>query len=320
MFVWQTLCTQDFIGQAKFTFGIDISGINGSTLSSFTEQYLVVTLCDWIHSAIGVYHWILKSYICCYWLELDMQALYLDNHCLESSFVISGQTRFISEEYLTLLNNKYLVILIEDYYYLEWTMFLNIIASSHFIVLDKHYISSSCYWTAISFTLQRSLEYLNDYLPSHTILGITCSWLSMFIYWSYLIVIGYILHLMIHQYHLELFVECSHGLYSSILRKYSIQQHGQVLCCIHYWTVIQSHDDHHSYGTLLHLLPTQPNSDGVTEGQRRRYRWPTVEKLVEIRLASCWQMGGRSSAQLMASCWRDTSLALRWPNVSITPG
>ena len=61
-------------------------------------------------------------------------------------------------------------------------------------------------------------------------------------------------------------------------------------------------------------LPTQPNSDGVTEGQRRWYRWASVAKLVEIMLASCWQMGGRSSAQLTASCWRGTSLALCWPN------
>jgi len=47
------------------------------------HRSLAITLCDWVHLAIGVYHWTFKSYIIwCRWLELvlDKQALYLDNH------------------------------------------------------------------------------------------------------------------------------------------------------------------------------------------------------------------------------------------------
>jgi len=50
------------------------------------HRLLAITLCDWIHLAIDVYHWTLKNYIIwCRWfgLVLDKQAVYLDNRWLK---------------------------------------------------------------------------------------------------------------------------------------------------------------------------------------------------------------------------------------------
>jgi len=120
---------------------------------------LVVTLCDWIYSAIGIYHWTLKNYIIWRrWLDLvwDKQALYLDDCWLE--LLIAYHRSMHKFHYLENIQHYwldkllYLVILIDDI---------------------SSWVRVSSFWTNImsdqviiellSFTLRCSLEWLDDY-------------------------------------------------------------------------------------------------------------------------------------------------------------
>jgi len=64
----------------------------------------------------------------------------------------------------------------------------------------------------------------------------------------------------------------------------------------------------------LNNTPTQPNSDGVTEGQRRRYRWASVCRKISWNNVGVVLANGRPLiGPITASCLRGTSLALCWP-------
>ena len=90
--VWQKLYTQDFIGQARFIFGLNMSGINGSKLSSFT--------------GLGSHSVWLTSFV--YRIILDKQDIYLDVtlslKLLDEHYHRSlVKQDLLSEEYSTLL-------------------------------------------------------------------------------------------------------------------------------------------------------------------------------------------------------------------------